>query len=438
MRRYPLDSTTHRGHRPHRRSGTLYVGVMMTALIVAMVGLSGLSVAHLGIRSSQSVRDSESAAMLARSAVEEGIRQLAGNSSWRTTFANNVAYPTTAISQNGGTLTWKYVDLDGSLNNNTADGVRVYGIGQAGKATYVESVLLLPTDAAVTSLGASFHCAGNVTLSSFSTLTTQQFISSNGSITATAVPSQIVGSAQAAGTVTGSVTLMSTSGVASRQMPGNTAFDYYLANGTPIDITKLPTSGGNFQINNNVLAPGINPFGSSGNVEGIYVIDCLGQNLTIGNSRIIGTLVIINPGSTCEFNNSINWSPVSPNFPAILVRGNAQFNVSQALLDESSLSTNFNPTGAPYSGVTDTNTTGQYRSTIKGLVYVSATLSFSTNPLAATYFDGSVVCTTFQDNALGNAKISYRPTHLDYPPPGFAAGSLMQIAPGTWKRSALP
>lgn len=34
----------------HPRRGTLYVGVMMTATVIAVVGLCGLSVSTLGIR----------------------------------------------------------------------------------------------------------------------------------------------------------------------------------------------------------------------------------------------------------------------------------------------------------------------------------------------------------------------------------------------------
>ena len=422
----------------HPRRGTLYVGVMTTATIVCLVGLSGLSVAHLGVRAAQNTRNTENAALLARAAVEEGVRQIRATATWRTTFVNNTEYPATPLTLNGGTMAWRFVDLDGNLNNNTADGVRIYGIGRAGGATFVENVLLQPTDAGLTCLEASLHCNGDITLNSFCDLTTSQFVSSNGSITATASPSIVAGSAQAVGSITGTVSLTKTSGIAPRKMPGNTVFDYYLANGTWIDIASIPLTSGTHQLFKKVLAPSVNLFGPSGNAEGIYVIDCQGQNLVIENTRVMGTLVIINPGTTCRIQNSNHWSPVSPNYPALMVRGTAQFQMSQVDLSETLLATNFNPTGAPFNTTVDSDITDTYPSRIKGLVYVSGQMRI---PGAVGYeplFDGSVVCTTFQADSLGDVKFSYRPTHIHYPPPGFAAGSTMQVVPGTWTRSALP
>ena len=434
-----VSAMTERGVKtPHPRRGTLYVGVMTTAMIVALVGLSGLSVAHLGVRSAQNTRNTENAALLARAAVEEGVRQIRSTPAWRTTYANNTEYPTIPLALNGGTITWRFVDLDGNLNNNPADGVRIYGIGRAGGATFVENVLLQPTDAGLTSLEASLHCNGDITLNSFCDLTTNQFVSSNGSISASAIPSAIAGSAQAVSSIAGNVTLTKTTGIVPRQMPGNTVFDYYLANGTWIDIASIPLTSGTHQLFKKVLAPSVNLFGPSGNAEGIYVIDCQGQNLIIENTRVMGTLVIINPGTTCRIQGSNHWSPVSPNYPALMVRGNVQFQMSQLDLNETLLATNFNPTGAPYNGTFDSDITDTYPSKIKGLVYVSGQLRVPTAVGNEPLFDGSVVCTTFQADSLGDVTFSYRPTHIHYPPPGFAAGSTMQVVPGTWTRSALP
>ena len=210
-----------------------------------------------------------------------------------------------------------------------------------------------------------------------------------------------------------------------------------IGNGTWIDIDSLPTSWGTRQLFKKVLAPSVNLFGPSGNAEGIYVIDCEGRNLVIENVRVMGTLVILNPGSTCRFQGSMSLCPVSPHYPAVLVQGNAQFTMSQLDLDEALLATNFNPTGVPYNGTADADTADKYPSKIKGLVYVSGQMRL---PPASVepFFDGSVICNTFQADSTGDVKFSYRPTHLHYPPPGFAVGSTMQIVPGTWTRSALP
>lgn len=424
----------------HRRRGTLYAGVMMTATIVAMIGLSGLSVAHLGVRAVQRSKDADNAALLARSAIEECVRRIVDNNNWRTDFANNTEYPSPPLALNGGTISWRLVDVDGSLSNNKADGVRIYGIGRAGGATYVESVLLLPADAGLTCLEAAYHSAGSVSVNASNTITTNQFLSSNSAVNATALLAKIAGGAQAVTTVSGNVTGTKKNGMTPRKMPGNAVFDYYLANGTWIDIDTIPKVLLQNKISGQVLSPSLNPFSTTRNAEGIYVIDCQGQPLVIENSRILGTLVILNPGSTCIIQNSVRWDPVSPNYPALMVRGDAQFATSQAALDEGLLATNFNPPGAPYNGSSNGTKTDQFPSSIKGLVYVSGEFRLTLN-LATPLFEGSVVSGSFVNDLTASAKFNYRPTHFNYPPPGFSTGDdqkLMRIVPGTWQRSALP
>ncbi|MBM4075974.1 MAG: hypothetical protein FJ267_10055 [Planctomycetes bacterium] len=413
----------------------MYVGVLATTTIVALIGLSSLSVAHLGLKSAARSRDAGTAQILARSAVEEGVRVLTTTPSWRSSFVNNTTYPTPLISLNGGTISWKFVDTDGSLSDDPADAVRVYGIGKCGSATYVESVELYPTETPLTCLEAPFHCGSNVTLQFGANFTTSQFISTNGSLTATIVPSSVQGNVEAVGAITGTVTGTKKTPIIPRQMPSDTVFDYYLANGTWIDISAIPKSIGTATIQKQVLSPTLNPFGPAGNSEGIYVIDCQNQDLKVCNSRILGTLVLINPGSTCMISSTMLMTSVSYNFPALLVRGNCQIQLVNVNLDEATLSCNFNPVGAPYGGVEDTDTTDSFPSKIKGLVYVSGQLNF---PFSVTRcdFEGSVICGSVYGGA--DAKFSYRPTHLHYPPPGFSRGNTVVVMPGTWNRAALP
>ncbi len=422
----------------HPRRGTLYVGVMMTATVIAVVGLCGLSVSTLGIRSAQNTRDAEAAAVLARAAVEEGIRLINANPYWRTLLQNNVSYTPWSNSLNGGTIRFRYVDLDGNFNDNSADGIRVYGTGQFGGATYVESVLLQPTGNAVSCLESALHCQGGISLGSYCNVVTPHFISSNGSVTATASSCEIAGNVQASGNVSGSVTGTKSSGASSRQMPGNTVFEYYRANGTWIDITAIPLTQGVRIISNRLLSPAVNPFGGTKNAEGIYVIDCQGQNLQIKNSRVLGTLVILNPGTVCCIQRAVHFSPVSPHFPAVMVQGNVQFDTAWDSLSENAMATNFNPAGAPHENVVDADTVDLYPSAIKGLTYVSGRLKIKGNLAAECAFDGSVVCATIELESTGDARFSYRPTHLHYPPPGFAQGTQLQVVPGTWQRSLLP
>jgi hypothetical protein len=427
-------------NRPHRRRGTLYIGVMMTALIVAVIGLSGLAVSHLGIETAQNTRDAETAAILARAAAEELVRQLNTNPLWRSIVVsgNESTFVGGGGVSGGGSTSYRVVDLDGSFSNNLSDGVRIYCIGKYGWATYVESVLVQPSTTGVTCLQSALHCQGNIVLESYCNVVTPQWVSSNGSIFASATQSDITGSAQAVGSINGSVSGTRSSGVAARQMPGNTVFEYYRANGTWIDITSIPLVSNVRTVNSRLFAPTVNPFGVAGNVEGIYVIDCKGQNLQIQNSRVYGTLVILNPGTTCCFQGRLSIAPVSPNFPGVMVQGGAQFDMEWNELHEGELNTNFNPPGAPFEDATDTDTADRYPSRIKGLTYISGKLKIKANLAGESAFEGSVVCSTMEFEGTGDARFTYRPTHLNNPPPGFATGGAMRIVPGTWRRDTLP
>jgi hypothetical protein len=56
--------------------------------------------------------------------------------------------------------------------------------------------------------------------------------------------------------------------------------------------------------------------------------------------------------------------------------------------------------------------------------------------LKVSEVDGVVVCGSIAANS--NLILTYRSWFFDYPPPGFAAGSTMEIAPGSWQRTASP
>lgn len=417
----------------HPRAGYLYVGVLTTALIVGLIGVSAMSVARVKFDAAQRQSHLSSAQALARSAIEDAVIQINADASWRTNLTSGVEYPDPAHNLAGGSYTWSIVDSDGDLTDDDADAVWLTGTGQVGDAVFVETVMLQPTGAALSCLEASFHCGNSVTLGSAADLDTNQVFSSNGSIDARAALAKIDGNAEAVGTIQGAVTGTTTEGITPRRMPSESVFDYYLRNGTWIDFDSLDNGGGGKRIRDAVISPKLNPFGTATNVEGIYVIDCQNQQLTIMNTRVLGTLVLVNSSASTFIDESQYWSPAVLNYPTLLVEGNVTFRYTQSDLDEDDRGTNFNPVGAPYEGNEDTDELDIYPSKIKGLVYVSGTLKF---PILTgdSLIDGSVVCGSL--DARSDATFQYRATFLNYPPPGFASGNPMRIAPGTWHRTS--
>jgi hypothetical protein len=416
------------------RRGYLYVAVMITATLVGLVGLSAVSVARLNLRTTTRTADSSSADFLAQSAVEHALAVLKNDPAWRTTYQNNIEYPGTAISMNGGTVTWKLIDPDGSLLDDDSDTVRIYGIGRQGSATSVQSVQLYPTETPLSCTEAAFHCAGSVSLGLLINWATDDEISTNGSLGANAFGTSITGNAYAAGSIVGNISGTKTSIATARRMPGSDAFDYYKARGTWVDINALPLVSGKRMIEKAIVSPASTPWGRT-NSAGIYVIDCGGQNLEIKNSRIVGTLVILNPGTSCVTSSAVHWDAKVSNLPALLVDGAFQIGHSQPNLKESDLSTNFNPSGTPFEENADNDTTDDYASEINGLVYTTGQLTVLA-AFSRTRVNGSTICGS--SSCVSAATFNHKSVFTNYPPPGFASGSAMEVIPGTWRRDVLP
>jgi len=146
-------------------------------------------------------------------------------------------------------------------------------------------------------------------------------------------------------------------------------------------VGALPLNGEGYrEIRGEVLSPLSNPFGANLNGEGVYVIDCLGQQVVIAESRIVATIVLVNPASGSGVQNAVNWEPAVANYPALLVDGSMRFEFDNTPLSEAAVKTNFNPAGTPYLGSEDSDKKDEYPSLIKGLVYVSGDLTVHQTP----------------------------------------------------------
>ena len=416
------------------RRGTLYLQVLAVTAIISMMALCAMHVVRLERRHADSRQDVEEAKLLARSAVELATNWINTNSSWRTMIINDTETPRSVLGN--GTFSWSLYDQDGDLADSDADSVLLKGIGRVGNATQVESVLLDPKGTALDCLAASL-CVGDYVDFSGVAVTGNQFISSNNGISASSASIHVP--ARAVNSISGGTYNAGTqTGIAARQMPDpGSVFDYYIANGTLIDYSTLDSDTGSArQINRSVLSPANNPYGDGQtNPEGIYVIDCGGNRIRSQFSRIVGTLVLLNVGPDSRFFNSVFLEPAVANFPTLMVLGDFRMDFdSDNPLDESWAGRNFNPVGTPYQGQADTDQTDIYPCMVKGLIYISGNLQSNTN--GSQDYDG-VLLIGDAYNCVDPIDLRYNSTFFDNPPPGFSAGALMQISPGSWRRSTL-
>jgi hypothetical protein len=174
-----------------------------------------------------------------------------------------------------------------------------------------------------------------------------------------------------------------------------------------------------------VLGTGVNTLyaGAPTNAQGIYKIDCGGQKLVIERSRIVGTLLVINPGAnSCVKDGPINWRPAVAGYPALLVDADtptsADFSIlaTNRALGEKENGVNYNPSGATSDefGV-DADTNDIYPSQIRGLIAIRHDLVYQNRSL----IKGQVIVGNNIANSSGELEVDYQPDSLLSPPNGF-------------------
>jgi hypothetical protein len=216
---------------------------------------------------------------------------------------------------------------------------------------------------------------------------------------------------------------------------GNTA-DFYLD-----DLIIRETTSGRVMYRQ-VLSPSLNPYGIATNSQGIYWINCAGNKLVIERSRILGTLLVVNPGvGSCIADGPIHMSPAVPGYPVLLVdadtASDADFaiNATNRALSEKENATNFNPSGAAHEDFgQDADMNDIYQSAIIGLVAIEDDLSYTNSPLIR----GQLLVGDDIANSSGTLEIQYQPDSLLNPPPGFWAPYTYARRPTSGKKTVLP
>ena len=425
----------------YRRRGFTYVAVLGTTLIVMTMGLAGLIAVRSQARSSNSLNDAVDSRLYALAGIDFARLQIAQNTNWRTTFSNGAW--TTNQSIGVGNLSVSVVNPNGALNRNPFDPVTVTATGVKYGATHISQVTLVAQPIPFTCLNAAATANSAISISPGTMVYGfNETLASNGSVTANSVllllnwPT-IYPNVEAVTYIAGSgFQGTTTSGVAARTMPDSTVFNYYTANGTSINIASL---GSPATLQNVVLSPASNPYGAQTNSQGIYVIDCQNQPITISQCRIVGTLVLLNAGSTSSVQGNVNFAPAVSNYPCLLVQGSItiQFDSTTPLQESKSPATNFNPAGAnppatatPYpwgSGSYNSTTTDSYASTISGPVYVSGDLTTANAPLFNILVVGGAL------SSSGQISLGYDQSYFNNPPPGFCTIPMV-VSPGSWQQ----
>jgi hypothetical protein len=416
--------------QPRTRPGTAFLAAVGVGMLVGTLAIGAMATARSRARGLQMQIDESIARQNAIAAVEFARATIAADADWRTTYA--VEMWLNGVEMNGGTFGYSVVNPSGAINRDPLDSVVVTGEGLRGVARQRMSVYLDATKVPLTCLTVPMTIAGAISATSATINGSGLTVATNSSFTS--VLATIRPNVEARTTIIGTgFSGTTTTGATARTMPASTVFALYTAGAGVIPVASLPNGGllglGGKQLTDVVLGPNHNPYGST-NSSGVYVLDCQNTSITISNCRIVGTLILLNPGASTTISGSVHWTPAVSNYPCLLVNGAITLSLSSSSLSESTENVNFNPPGAPFpfvGGSADTSKDDTYASVIDGLVYASGAITVG----GSTTVDMIVGGGTFTMNALSTLTIRDEAAYAADPPPGFYTVH-MSPRPGSW------
>jgi hypothetical protein len=406
----------------------VYVVVLGATLVVGITALAAMSLARVELRDAAMTEDLRNARRAAASGIEYALHALNNDPDWRTTLGCCEEQPPVYLG--ASRFTWKVSDYeDDDLGDDPLDHATITVTGYGTTAVAVVSLQVEPSgETGVSCLGAAVFADTGITLLNGANLEGSGFVHTNVNAALTTAECDL--DIDAVGVASGGAyNAGKYEGIDPLQAPGDHALDWYIERGTRVSFASIPSVLGTRTILGRLLSPQHNPFGET-NPWGIYVIDCAGQNLSIAGSRVYGTLVILNPGSASGITDVVHMQPVAPNYPSLMVQGSFRFDMDQLLTNSRTLretsTANFNPVGAPYLGLTDSDTSDTYPSRVEGLVYVTGQAQITDT----SEFVGTLIAGRVSVDANQTLTITHQRYALDYPPPGFSAGPALRALPG--------
>lgn len=395
-----------------QRKGSAYVLIIGVSMLAAAITIAATLAGRSQARALDGSNNASDARAYAQAAVDLGRLYITQDSNWRTNRANGTWFSGMAIGS--GSMSLEVVNPNGALNRFNADPILFAGTGYCGTSVQKIQVAITPQIKAYSCLSAAMFAATCVQFQSSTFPTSGVIVASNGSLSLS--QATIAPNLETAGTISfGSAHYSgtTTSGVPVRTVPGSDVFDFYTLNGTTISLSSLVNTR---QFTNGVLAPTVNTMGGGTNANGIYVIDCQGQQFTINNVRICATVVLLNCGGL-TVKNAVDWSPAISTLPCLLVQGTVTIKLDVPLLSEAAQFTNFNPSGIPYpwpTGTTNSLWTEVYPAGIRGLIYATGNVNFNEDGSIGMLISGGQISCSSKTISL-----NYSSTYLNNPPPGF-------------------
>lgn len=301
-----------------KRNGSTYLMVVAISVIVSAVSIGALSIEASIRKKSQIQHEMADAGALARSAVEYALMQINDDEQWRDALktTQNGTY-TSAVPLGNGKIAWQVVDpVDGLVENNRADVVKVYGKAETRLSKRALSLTAVPAGRPLDVLRTAIHATGGISIANevsvgLGPISTDSAIeASDATLLGDAEANELKGTLE----VDGSLLL---SGL-SKQMPSRELFGIYSTMSNEIDFANLATAG---QIKDTIVNNSHNPSGST-NAQAIYrIVVPANSTLTIENAKLDATLLVDLSGDGAKLNvaSGVVWNPHAAKLPALIV-----------------------------------------------------------------------------------------------------------------------
>lgn len=352
------------GRGAPRRRGSAHVVALGLGLLLATVGIGGTLA---GRRVLARAEDGAAVAAVragADAAVAWGLRRLERSAAYAGGTVADTA--THEVVLDGVVVRAAIGPFGGSVPANRHAPAVLAGVARSGVASRRIELRALPAPTAPSAVHGPLAVGGTLHLAASSELVLLEGVGVAASIARGAdveVKGDLLSTTPAAGdSWSGAV-------AAARRpvLPSPAALAAFAADATPIAVA------GNV-VERWLLSPTFNSSGGALDPRGLYVLDCAGRSIVIRSSRIVGTLVLVNPGVGTRVEGSVHFAPAVRGYPSLVVLGSLRIALDGADLTEAGTSSvNFNPVGTPYphpGGEVDGDRVDAYPSTIAGLVVV--------------------------------------------------------------------
>ncbi len=422
------------------RHGYLYVAVLFTTLIVVATVSVSLSISTASLRSETNRDHRMQALQMAESEIHRLAAQMRTSAQWRANSTNDQFSAwrdwTVGAAKPGlvRQVRHRYTDADGALDDSLIDPVQLTVHARVGDTESTVTVMLQSDPTPLDILNNSVTCSDDLEFESGGTLTTERAVqvfddcktNSSGMLTTP----QLHCSGNVEMTLRGDLAATSVS------VPTYNVLARYVAVGTQIPIASIPQSSGESLMEDIVLSPTVNPYGSP-DVAGIYWINAGGQRVRIANSRFDATLVIFNANEVI-LSGGLTWNyPLVPE-AILLCDSSITIENLESTLSEPARNVNFNPVGSPHrETLANGTTTDIYPSELRGFVYTTQDILIE--PLvgdATLPITGSILGADIKIS--GHVVVRQLDEWIEKPPIGFSSRVPMEFVRGTFRRIPSP